>query len=65
MGYNQLMLSKFIEDDDIIGGIKAISLDDVIAASKKYLNLDEMAFSAVGKVKTKQEYEKLLKKRKK
>ena len=65
MGYNQLMLSKFIEDDDIIGGIKSISLDNVIAASKKYLNLDEMAFSAVGKVKTKQEYEKLLKKRKK
>ena len=62
MGYNQLMLSKFIEDDDIINSIKAITLQDVIDVSKKYLRLDEMSFTAVGKVKTKAEYEMIIEK---
>ena len=61
IGYNLLMLSEVIEDDDIINSIKAITLDDVVAVSRKYLRLDEMAFSAVGKVKTKKEYESILK----
>jgi predicted Zn-dependent peptidase len=60
IGYNLLMISEVIEDDDIINSIKAITLEDVIAVSKKYLRLDEMAFSAVGKVKTKKEYEHIL-----
>ena len=60
MGHNLLMLSKVIEDDDIINNIKAITLEDVIKVSKKYLRLDEMAFSAVGKVKTKKEYDCIL-----
>ena len=60
MGYNQIMLSRFIEDDEIINKIKAITLEDVVVASKKYLLLDEMAFTAVGKVKTKAEYESIL-----
>jgi predicted Zn-dependent peptidase len=60
MGYNLLMISRVIEDDDIINNIKAITLEDVIAVSKKYLRLDEMSFTAVGKVKDKAEYEKIL-----
>ena len=62
MGYNQLMVNKFIDDDFIINSIKAISLDDVITVSEKYLRLHEMAFSAVGKVKTREEYEKIIRK---
>ncbi len=61
MGHNLLMLGHFIEDDDIINSIKAITLDDVIAVSEKYLRLDDMAFTAVGKVKDKKEYEKIIK----
>ena len=60
IGYNLLMISRVIEDDDIINNIKAITLEDVIAVSKKYLRLEEMAFTAVGKVKSKAEYEKIL-----
>lgn len=60
VGYNQLMTGKFIEDDYIIDSIKAITLEDVVAVSEKYLDLNEMAFSAVGKVKTKEEYEKII-----
>lgn len=62
MGYHQLMLSHFIEDDDIINAIKEITLERVIEVSEKYLRLDEMAFSAVGKVRTKEEYEKIIEK---
>ena len=60
MGYNLLMISQVIEDDDIINSIKAITLEDVIRVSEKYLCLNEMAFTAVGKVKTKAEYESIL-----
>ena len=60
MGYNQLMLSRFVDDDEIINNIKAITLQDVVAVSEKYLRLDEMAFTAVGKVKTKEKYESIL-----
>ena len=60
MGYNLLMISRVIEDDDIINSIKAITLEDVIRVSEKYLCLNEMSFTAVGKVKTKAEYESIL-----
>lgn len=62
MGYNQLMLSKFIDDDEIINAIKDITLERVIEAGKKYLQLDNMSFTAVGKVKPKAEYEKIIEK---
>ncbi|MBO5936425.1 MAG: insulinase family protein, partial [Clostridia bacterium] len=62
MGYNLLMVDHFVEDDYIIDSIKAITLDDVIAVSEKYLRLDKMSFTAVGKVKSQQEYEKIISK---
>ncbi len=60
MGYNLLMLGRFIEDDEIISSIKNISLGDVIKASQKYFDLKKMSFTAVGKVKNQKEYKKLL-----
>ncbi|MBO5937140.1 MAG: insulinase family protein [Clostridia bacterium] len=60
MGYNLLMVDHFVEDDYIIDSIKAITLDDVIAVSEKYLRLDKMSFTAVGKVKAREEYEHIL-----
>ena len=60
MGYNLLMIDHFVEDDYIIDSIKAITLEDVVSVSKKYLCLDKMSFTAVGKVKTREEYEKIL-----
>ena len=60
MGYNLLMVDHFVEDDFIIDSIKAITLEDVVSVSEKYLRLDKMAFTAVGKVKTREEYEKIL-----
>ena len=62
MGYNQLMLGRFIEDDDIISAIKDVTLQRVIEVGKKYLMLDKMSFTAVGKVRDKKEYEDILKK---
>ena len=62
MGYNQLMLGRFIEDDDIINAIKAVTLQRVIEVGGKYLRLDEMSFTAVGKVRDEKEYEEILRK---
>ncbi len=60
MGYNLLMLDHFVEDDYIIDSIKAINIENVVAVSEKYLRLDKMSFTAVGKVKQKKEYERIL-----
>lgn len=62
MGYNLLILSRFIEDDEIIEAIKKITLEDVISTSEKYFDLDKLAFTAVGKVKDKKEYERVIEK---
>lgn len=62
IGHNLLMLGKFIDDDEIIKSIRDISFQDVIEAAKKYLKLQQLSFTAVGKVKSEQEYEKIINK---
>ncbi|MCM1544276.1 MAG: insulinase family protein, partial [Ruminococcus sp.] len=59
-GYSQLMLSKFIDDDSIINGIRAITLEQAKCAAQKYLRLENAAFTAVGKVKSKKFYKDIL-----
>lgn len=60
VGYNTLLLGRVIEDDDIIEDIKKVSLEDVIRVHHKYFTLDNMLFTAVGKVKNEEEYRKIL-----
>lgn len=60
-GRTQLLLSKFITDDEIINEIKAISLEKVIEVCNKYLDLSRMAFTAVGRVKKEEDYRKIVK----
>ena len=55
-GRTQLLFSKFTTDDEIINKIKAITLGRVRETAEKYLKLSLMSFTAVGKVKTEQEY---------
>lgn len=59
-GRGQLLLSKFITDDEIIDEIKAISLEKVREVCNKYLDLSRMAFTAVGRVKKEEEYRKII-----
>lgn len=59
-GYNTLLLGRVIEDDDIIKDIKKVSIDDVKRVYGKYFTFDKMLFTAVGKVKSEQEYKKIL-----
>lgn len=61
LGFSQLMLSKFVEDDDIINSIKCITLEKIKATAEKYLKLENAAFAAVGKVRAKSFYEKIIK----
>lgn len=60
MGYNLMFLGRFIEDNEIISSIKSVDLNKVISVGEKYLRLKDMAFTAVGKVKSEKEYKELL-----
>ena len=60
VGYNTLLLGRVIEDDDIIRDIKRVGIDDVKRVHEKYFTFDKMLFTAVGKVKTEEEYKKIL-----
>lgn len=60
MGHNLLFLGRVIDDDEIIASIKNINLDDVTRASEKYFDLEKLSFTAVGKVRDKEYYKKLL-----
>lgn len=59
-GYTTLLLNRVIEDDDIIKEIKAVTLEDVKRVYKKYFTFENMLFTAVGKVKSEEEYKKIL-----
>ena len=59
-GRTQLLLSRFITDDEIIDTIRAISLERVREVSRKCLDLSRLAFTAVGKVKKEEEYRKII-----
>ena len=61
MGYSLLFTGRFADDDEIIKRIKAVNLDDVKSAAERYLNTEEMSFTAVGRVKTEDEYKRIIK----
>jgi len=61
LGYTQLMISKFIEDDSIINEIKAVTLEDIKKAAEKYFRLENAALTAVGQVEDEQFYTNILK----
>ena len=61
MGQNLLILSKFIDDDEIIERIKAVTHEKIKGAAKKYLDLEKASFTAVGKTEKKEFYEKIIK----
>ena len=59
-GRTQLLLSKFITDDEIIDSIREIPLERVKEVCRKHLDLSRMTFTAVGKVKSESEYRKII-----
>ena len=58
-GRTQLLFSKFTTDDEIINKVKAITLEKVRETAEKYFDLSQMSFTAVGRVKTEQDYRKI------
>ena len=59
-GYTQLMLSEFISDDKIIEEIRAVTLEKVKEDAEKYFDLKKASFTAVGKVKEKDFYKRII-----
>lgn len=62
MGHSLLFTERFLEDDEIISKIKKVELSNVKAVAEKYLRLNEMSFTAVGRVKSEDEYKRILEK---
>ncbi len=60
MGQGLLLLSKFVDDDEIIERIKAVTPEKLRSAAQRYLDLEKCSFTAVGKVLKKEEYEKII-----
>lgn len=61
LGHCQLFLDRFIEDDDIIEKIRSVTLKDVTETAKKYLDLKNASFTAVGNVKEQDFYDGIIK----
>ncbi len=61
-GRMQLLFSKFTTDDEIINSIKAITLERVVEAAKKYFDMSFCSFTAVGRVKSEEEYRRIIEK---
>lgn len=60
MGYSLLLTGNFSDDDEITKRIRAVKLSDVRAVAEKYLDTEKMSFTAVGRVKTEDEYKRIL-----
>ena len=60
MGYSLLFTGNFSDDDEITKRIRAVKLNDVRAVAEKYLDTEKMSFTAVGRVKTEDEYKRIL-----
>ncbi|MBQ4266804.1 MAG: insulinase family protein [Clostridia bacterium] len=60
MGYSLLFTGNFSDDDEITKRIRAVKLSDVRAVAEKYLDTEKMSFTAVGRVKTEDEYKRIL-----
>lgn len=64
IGQGLLLLSKFVDDDEIIERIKAVTPEKLRSAAKRYLDLEKASFTAVGSVLKKEEYEQIINQRK-
>ena len=60
IGQGLLLLSKFVDDDEIIERIKAVTPEKLRSAAKRYLDLEKVSFTAVGSVLKKEEYENII-----
>lgn len=59
-GCNLLLLSKTVDDDEIIAKIRAVTLDELMAVGLKYFVLENAAFTAVGKIEKEEVYKKII-----
>ncbi len=59
-GYHLLLLGRTVEDDEIIDGVKKVTVDTVRQMAEKYLDISKMNFTAVGDVSDKEKYRKII-----
>ena len=60
MARNEFLYGRQVEPEELIAGLEAVTCDDVLALARELLRDEAMSFSAVGKVRTEEEYRALL-----
>jgi len=60
LGKNELFLGKIPEPDQLIEIFDSITTEDIAEMANKYLDFEKLSFSAIGKVKSPEEYRKLI-----
>ena len=60
MARNEFLYGRQVEPEELIAGLEAVTREDVLALARELLRPEAMSFSAVGKVRTEEEYRALL-----
>ena len=60
MARNEFLYGRQVEPEELIAGLEAVTCADVLALAREMITPARMSFSAVGKVRTEEEYRTLL-----
>jgi predicted Zn-dependent peptidase len=60
MARNEFLYGRQVEPEELIAGLEAVTCDDVLQLARELLRDEVLSFSAVGKVRSEEEYRTLL-----
>lgn len=60
MARNEFLYGRQVEPEELIAGLEAVTCDDVLQLARELLRDEVLSFSAVGKVRSEEEYRALL-----
>ena len=60
MARNEFLYGRQVEPEELIAGLEAVTCGDVLELAREIITPEHMSFSAVGKVRTEEEYRALL-----
>ena len=60
MARNEFLYGRQVEPEELIAGLEAVTCEDVLELAREIITPERMSFSAVGKVRTEEQYRTLL-----
>ena len=61
LGYSELYLGRVLSADEVLARYDAVTCEDILGLAHETLDFARVSFSAVGRLRTQEEYEQLLK----